>query len=80
VAQLVETTPHLSSHDVVTVHPQTPGVAPPPQVSGDWQVPQSSVWSQSSISGPQFRPLDAQVTVGTQVQTLGVSMPQAQPG
>jgi len=80
VPQFVETMPHLPSHDVVTVQPQTPGVAPPPQVSGDWQFPQSRVWPQSSTNGPQFRPLDAQVTVGTQVQTLGVSMPQAQPG
>jgi hypothetical protein len=79
VAQLVEMTPHLPSHVVVTVQPQTPAVPPPPQMSGARQVPQSSVWPQSSRSGPQFRPLDAQVTVATQVQTLGVSMPQAQP-
>jgi hypothetical protein len=52
--------PHLPVQ-LGVAQPQTFGVPPPPHVSGEVQVPQSSTPAQPSDTCPQFFPSDAHV-------------------
>jgi hypothetical protein len=70
--------PHWPVPQVSGVQPQTFGVPPPPQLSGDEHAPQSSVPPQSSEIEPQFLFFAAHV-VFVQVPTphlLGPAAPQ----